>query len=452
MLDTTLSACVKNHKTPNEDHHSKRQKIDAVAESIATTKLTDVNTDCLERIFRHLNIDDLLSIVHTNKLFKNAADLVFNSKFRGVTFHCSDYRCSIKRGEKHMFITEVRKSLRLLRCFGHLITDLVIGFQHSHEYLIPYVVDYCAKSLRTIHFSRGNQIFDSLKKPFANVEIVKFEGCTNLQLHQLNALFPKMLRLLLDDFELPFASRSIELHFPHLEHLQLNVDRNDVTQFMQSNSKLRSLRVTWSYNSDAFENAAKCLQQLEYLAVIYRGLFCLQSSKSIPLTNLKTLLINFLDVYGRNVWNPMHKLPFVCEQLQELILDVGNFQFSNELVEFIMKHPTIQKLCIRSLHFGRTLNDAQLVKIARALPMLTLMNFEVIYISNDDAARFINSCNGLRTFRFFALDDYNIRELLGNLEQSWRLEAWKAHSVGKLRTVELERENMPTVALSNEIK
>lgn len=47
------------------------------------TKITDVNNDCLEKIFLFLDFDEFINIAHTNKQLKmkTAADMAFAPKF-----------------------------------------------------------------------------------------------------------------------------------------------------------------------------------------------------------------------------------------------------------------------------------------------------------------------------------------------------------------------------------
>lgn len=440
MSNQTPNSHGAKHKGKNKNRQPKRQKIDTIDGSITSTQLTDVNTDCLERIFNHLNLDDLLNIVHASscKQLKAAADVVFECKFRDRKFILNNPNRLLSDGSKdYIYIKSVRKSLRLIRCFGHLITKLAVGHPLYHKYLIPYVVDHCTDSLRIIEFVKGKQVFDYLEKPFMNVKIVNFNSCLNLDLERLNVYFPHMRRLTLDDFELSLSTKCIE--HPYLEHLRINVNRNDVTPFLRSNSQLRSLRVYWGYNPEAFENATKCLQQLENLEVIYCDLKCLNSYKSIHLVNLKSLSVNLLDLYcRRNVWNPMHKLPFVCEKLQQLTLNVDNFRLSDELIDFIVKHPTITKLSIKSSYMGHTLNGRRMMKIARALPSLRDVDFGTFQISVNDALRFVEMCTFLLKFSFIAPKNYGIDELQTQLDQTWQITT--NYYMANMSFVELERE------------
>lgn len=56
-------------------------------------KFTEVNINCLEKIFRHLSVDDLLNEADSNGTLKNVVDNVFALKFekRKVNFRDLDF-------------------------------------------------------------------------------------------------------------------------------------------------------------------------------------------------------------------------------------------------------------------------------------------------------------------------------------------------------------------------
>lgn len=97
------------------------------------TKLTNINLDCLEKVFMDLSLDDFINIAHANKDLKVAADLAFGRKFGKTNFE-------LLRSNDHLYwiddttlkefveVPDMKSSLRLLRCFGHSISDLSIGY------------------------------------------------------------------------------------------------------------------------------------------------------------------------------------------------------------------------------------------------------------------------------------------------------------------------------------
>lgn len=61
-----------------ENFNSKRQKEMAMANPTYSTKINDVNLDCLEYIFRYLDLEDLINVAEGNKHLKTAPNMAFN--------------------------------------------------------------------------------------------------------------------------------------------------------------------------------------------------------------------------------------------------------------------------------------------------------------------------------------------------------------------------------------
>lgn len=71
-----------NEKQLNQQKSESTSMAVIETESITfQTKLTDINDDCLEKVFMHLSLDVLLNILHTNTQLKPAADMAFAQKF-----------------------------------------------------------------------------------------------------------------------------------------------------------------------------------------------------------------------------------------------------------------------------------------------------------------------------------------------------------------------------------
>lgn len=51
-----------------------------------STKITNLNTECMESIFEHLEMNDLLNVVDSNKQFYAAAFQVFRRKYKNTYF------------------------------------------------------------------------------------------------------------------------------------------------------------------------------------------------------------------------------------------------------------------------------------------------------------------------------------------------------------------------------
>lgn len=139
---------------------------------IIKPKLTDINDDCLEQIFSYLDIKDFVNIAHTNKDLKPAADRAFARKFAKTTFNVdtADW--------KYFVLAEtydLQTSLRLLRCFGHLILTLQIFNLNLSKWcgskIAQYVNEYCSQLLKLKVCSSSGKTIDRL----ANRNLLKVE-------------------------------------------------------------------------------------------------------------------------------------------------------------------------------------------------------------------------------------------------------------------------------------
>lgn len=69
----------------------KKRKYDAIKydcpEERTATKITDINQLCLEHIFTHLDLNDLLNVADKNKYLKQATYIAFTRKYGGKSVH-----------------------------------------------------------------------------------------------------------------------------------------------------------------------------------------------------------------------------------------------------------------------------------------------------------------------------------------------------------------------------
>lgn len=62
--------------------------------SFETTKITDLNVDCMELVFKHLEFNDLVNISDSSKQFNSAVCRVYKNKYMDINpiFDRSDYQ------------------------------------------------------------------------------------------------------------------------------------------------------------------------------------------------------------------------------------------------------------------------------------------------------------------------------------------------------------------------
>lgn len=172
----------------NPEHQIDNNQPEPTEPSATPTKLTDVNIDCLQHIFNYLNLRDLLTIADANKSLRLAADEIFSRNYRKKTiFLRIMFARSIdllEISDQKIEINDLKRSLQLIRCFGHLISKLeydysIDTFPKRRSEVDAYINEYCAQSLIQIEFfTITEQVFEHLKTSFENVKSVGFNYCT----------------------------------------------------------------------------------------------------------------------------------------------------------------------------------------------------------------------------------------------------------------------------------
>lgn len=189
--------------------------------AIKQLEFKDLNEDCLIMIFQHLSIDDLVNMVEYNNYFKTAALIVFKQKFGNDNIDVSvEYNSMTK---------EALWCVQLLKYFGSEITQLNVKYYKDDSRQIDDAIDnavikYCHKSLVEIGFINSNSsTMHGIKKPFANVRTVSFEGgFVSETVYNLGKWFPKANTLKFKNMEEPKELFKIHIkNAPALEHFEV---------------------------------------------------------------------------------------------------------------------------------------------------------------------------------------------------------------------------------------
>lgn len=119
-----------------------------------TTKIIDMNVDCLERVLQYLEFIDLLNAADSDKQLNNAANIIFSRKHGKKKFIFGDTGLSksplIQTSKYFIDVNDLKIGLRILRCFGVLISEIVLyRFQDDisefDAHIITYINEYCAE-------------------------------------------------------------------------------------------------------------------------------------------------------------------------------------------------------------------------------------------------------------------------------------------------------------------
>lgn len=225
-----------------------------------TTKIIDLNDDCLAKIFNDLDLVNLFNVALANEWLRPAAADVYKRKFGSKTVRLRIFPSRIHGLYECDFIeiSDLKLCLQFLRCFGSSICDLTLRYRWTgvwSRYIHEYVNKYCANSLVNITFEdKSYGPISHFDKPFVAVQSVTFCGTSQLgnQLSSFAGWFPnvcvlKLCNVWLDmDIEMP--------SFQHLTHLEINIKNderrsygftaNGATRLLYVNRQLHSLAVS----------------------------------------------------------------------------------------------------------------------------------------------------------------------------------------------------------------
>lgn len=426
------------------------------------TKITDINTDCLEHIFKYLTLSDLLNVSDASKYFKDAADFAFTAKYgkKAVTIGKIRTRLASMRNSC-LEIDDLKTSLQLLRCFGHLIRDLKINVDfrfvidmndvmfdaQSVRLLIDYVGIYGSNSLTSLTIRNATvQLLNLLKGPFLNMEKVEINTwCLESKLEKswFHKLFPniKCLKcksvcgrvIYYECIENEFKSLErldisyVSFQCKNLSNLYLNTNEEcaahntNVKAALQLNPQLRTLSLPFISDFTILQHISEHKQQLESLSFQYASKDPLSfDDQVVHFKSIKALKMCFCNSNPRSDVKLMQKIPLSFDSLEELTFQTC-YDYSDEFFNFISNNQSIRKLNLRSC--GILINTQRCSvnrqKLLRALPLLKELHLMCCYISVDEVLAFATSFKSLEKFKFNLYPLENDSKLLKRLSPEW---------------------------------
>lgn len=246
-------------------------------------KITDLDADCLEHIFKYLSIRDLLNVANSRNSFKEGVEHAFTSKYgkREVLFFIEKSKGKIFEKGKGIIVKKFATGLIFLRCFGALISTLkVSGLRRKqHREFDRYLNDYCIETLKDLtFFDAPERAIAGLKQPFENVERLCVHcGVLGEKLSDFSKWFPGLQSLKLFRLHSLANSECIEVHLPNLKCLDIDDSHSvfhldNVSNCFRLNPQLKTLHISKFGNIASVLRLASELLQLEEL-IVYRPIF-----------------------------------------------------------------------------------------------------------------------------------------------------------------------------------
>lgn len=421
-------------------------------DSCSRKKITDLNIDCLEKIFRYLDDQELMTIADClNRHLKSAAELVFVSRnshrslkitelyntrpnyFSLVYIRCGDrphqiYTCNFKL------------ALQLLRCFGHLLLSLYIQNFRTDETLLERFTEYIKKylhgaQLKKVTFRFKPNVLDGLlngfDKPFPNSEYVGIVGGILARGDRLNYLFPKMQRLnfFMDD---SIQLKDIAYHFPHLKELQVYI--NSMYIFLDVEMDLTELDQVFSFNPQLnklilpfhpHKIYSKITEMLPVLESLELNLYVV---KGIWRKNIRELNVNVFNVRRFKIdfgcFNGRKIIPFEFQNLEELTISNENILLT-DIRHFLNTVATVTKLTLscRFLLQEHNHNDQKitLLDLANTLPILEEINLYRADYCPREVVRLMKCSKSIKTIRARVVKESDYAYIQSNIDSNWQI-------------------------------
>lgn len=206
-------------------------------------RVIDLNDDCLEEIFRNLNLKQLFDVATVHTRFLTACRRAFLKAYRNKEISISIYQAF--RPNYPM----------VLRLFGDIIRHLRVtydrfdGHENFNSTIHDAIVQHCSDTLTAVTF---NHILPTMEinRPFEHLETLNFnQGCVGITMSQFNKWFPSLVSIQFF-FCTTINTNCIEQTFPNLQHFTVahqNFSFDNLQKFLDFNQHLKSFTV---YNYD----------------------------------------------------------------------------------------------------------------------------------------------------------------------------------------------------------
>lgn len=233
-----------------------------------------------------------------------------------------------------IFIKNPTNLLKLLRNFGHIITNLGVNFSQLNDNLCTeienYLAEYCGNSLqRYTLICRTTKIpFEYLPKPMKNITFLRINTLWNQKIDHIQFLnetnLPNVRKILIygNGNQLPDSKK---IHYENIEHFTICVHDEEKFPFSFGNLKHLILSGAIHLNDEFFE----CIGSLKKLQTLKIFRFSLEFKSS--------------DSFGK-----LLQLPNILSNIVEMQFECRYFMSSDPILQFLKQSRKLRRL---SLHF-----------------------------------------------------------------------------------------------------
>lgn len=337
-------------------------EVDLMDEGLKIVHLTD---ECLEKIFRYLNLTDLTNSAEANVRLAAVAKTIFAQVHQNHRLFLKSRGDVIQIPESHPLINTECSSLsctvieNMFKHFGKCIRRIKVfhalgGIRTTPNFNMVYqIAQHCNETLEELELF-GSTAFGVMRyyqKSFKRLERLVFcEIVTRLsRVDNLNDMFPNLRTLEFHNVFHVFESFALDQHFPHLENLSI---------------------FTFPYTK--FDQTyIPAIRQIAYMNPQLRGLGLYDMKLILNDFSLNTMPnIERLEIGGRLVFP---RPPFNFGNVRSLKLIYSNTNDPSS-IEWRNLPPQLEQLEV----IGFKINDRliALTNQCQNLRSLTLMSFE----------------------------------------------------------------------------
>lgn len=381
--------------------YTKCRNEEQMLEKISLTKFLDLNDDCINEVFRHLNVIQLCSVTQVCKRLQELAQSYFKRKY-------SEFDFSSLFQDR---LVSNQEASDILRNFGPIIKTVTLPRQafHNHqvigrveEVLLKDVVEYCGKTLLILK--------------------LKSFYLTSPAVETLNLFSGSLKKLYLDGNA--FAEDCV-LHlitFSKLKSLTL-IDASDSYALMDTFPALESLRLYKVFipNQSILQHFIARHKQLKKLII--------NSSRGVS-----SEIIRYVSKYVRNIrtfefYNNSIIPSESNEEIQKNILHLSEFKNLQEFrwksksfsIGNVLSKMVSNKIAIKVLQIADGLNDDQTIEaITQMKDLENLKFYRMDGLNQEHLITYAKKLTQLKKLSIYLqqnITDVGLKEILRHAKQ-----------------------------------
>lgn len=405
----------------DETTSSKKPKV-----TFDSLQLIDINDDCLEVIFKSLDLTDLLNVSESHDRFVAIARSIYSRRYQMKKVWVNLSSIFLNVAPKDNAELEIGNEIAVLffRQFGHLVSNLSLNYMAQHAINIEKsVLKHCSDSITVLELMlcHGNNL-ETLNEPLEKVkELTITKSIIGPKLSMLSNWFPNLISLKLVQVEL-VECKALEVNFSQLKHLVIfnkeqTIPQTTIGELLRVNPQLESLNLQCKLDADFLWHIAEHMRQVKTLELW-------ASNDRFESFADKKVSFDYVNVFKLNSWfhwgEFLVNMPFKFTKLDKLMLDGFN-EFQGEMLKFIKQNQAISVLSL--LPYIEDWDDLafdDLESIIDSLPKLIELEFCADMFTEEQLIRLLSKYKNLKDVRLAFLELPNFVKNLGKaVELEW---------------------------------